>query len=118
MRKIFFLAVILILTVGNSLYAAENKSPGADKVSVYLQDGRELYKQGKYDEAVSVIKRAIDINSTAEAPRYMLAMIYEKQGRNDQAISEWNEFIRLSSNKGLLKSAKIHLERLRRLANE
>ncbi|MFH1239401.1 MAG: tetratricopeptide repeat protein [bacterium] len=121
MRK-FLLNCLLVLIFTGIFFGATmswvNKSQAEETAALYVKQGQELYNQGKYDEAVRSLRKAVEINSEAEAPHYVLAMIYEKKGQNDQAIQEWNEVIRLSSNKGLLKSARIHLERLRRLANE
>lgn len=115
----YLMTVVLILTFAVGLNVAEeNKSQPPEGWGIYLKQGQEFYNKGKYDEAVNSLKKAIAINAKADAPHYVLAMIYEKQGENEQAIAEWTEFMKLSSNKELVKNASVHLERLRNLTNE
>ena len=122
MKKLITKALIafllfFILSAGLSV-AEDNKSSDIDKWKPYFRQADKFYDQGKYNEAVNSLGKAIEADGNAAAPHYMLAMIYEKQGENRKAISEWETFINLSSHKDLVKNARIHLERLRKLTNE
>ncbi len=84
-----------------------------------------IYKE-MYEEAINTLENAIKIDYKSSVPRYILAMVYEKQGANTKAIIQWNEFTRLetksliglSSNSELIKAAKKHIERLKELEQE
>jgi Tfp pilus assembly protein PilF len=116
-KSLITFLMFFILSVGLSV-AEDNRSPDSERWKPYFKEADKFYDQGKYNEAVNSLGKAIAIDGNAAAPHYMLAMIYEKQGKNQQAISEWETFINLSSHKELVQKARIHLERLRRPANE
>ena len=45
----------------------------------HLQKGIDLYKQGKYEEAVGVLKKARDQDPTSSAAAFFLGLAYKQQ---------------------------------------
>jgi tetratricopeptide (TPR) repeat protein len=89
MRCLLFLCALLLLT---SAYAqnfptekraelkAEFKLKVYDKAILHFQKGRNLFEQGKYDEAMKPLKRALQIVPDFPEAHKLLLTAYEKTG--------------------------------------
>lgn len=65
------------------------QAAGPDEVDVLCAMAELKLKLGYYDTAAMLCQRAIEINRLSEAAHLMLAMIYHKEGRIEQAVQEY-----------------------------
>lgn len=59
----------------------------------HFQNGWAFDEKGKFDEAAEEYRKALHINPDYSLARSNLGMIYKKQGKQDDAIREWEEAI-------------------------
>lgn len=62
-----------------------------------LLKARELYKNGKSDEAIKVLKRAKNIDPTSARPYAALAELFKILRKYDEAIEEYKEALKLDT---------------------
>jgi Flp pilus assembly protein TadD len=72
-----------------------------DAVIAYL-NGSTLVRVGRDSGAVAELKRAEALDPWYAAPRILLALIYDAQGKNAEAIAEFRAFIGIASEKNAL----------------
>ena len=65
-----------------------------DVSTLYLY-GRALAETGRCADAIPLLEQAIAINELAKNTRLTLADCYAKQGRKQDAIRQYDEFLRL-----------------------
>jgi tetratricopeptide (TPR) repeat protein len=63
---------------------------------VRLEEGTELYKQGRLDEAIEKYTEAIRVEPTFDFPYYRRGIAYAEQGKKAEAIADFEKFITLS----------------------
>jgi O-antigen ligase/tetratricopeptide (TPR) repeat protein len=99
------------------LLAAEARSKGDLKKSIddLVSIGRELARAGKLGKArVKLVTAIYRSNGSCVDCHRELALVYEKMGRYDSSILEWELFIKLCSDREPVEQAKAHLDELRR----
>jgi len=99
------------------LLVAEARSKGDIKKSVddLVDIGRELARTGKLGKArVKLVTAIYRSNGSCVDCHRELAIVYEKMGRYDSSISEWELFIKLCSDREPVEQAKAHLDELRK----
>lgn len=72
-----------------------------DAVIAYL-NGSTLVRVGRDSGAVAELRRAEALDPWYAAPRILLALIYDAQGKNAEAIAEFRAFIGIASEKNAL----------------
>ena len=78
-------------------------------------EARALLFAGRAALAVAPFNRAVELNPYFAAPHYYLAAIYEGSGYNDEAIAEYEKYLRLAAvSDTLLPSATSRLASLRK----
>ncbi len=73
-----------------------------------------LLDDGKVRDGIDLLVKEVADNPAHEAARILLAEAYEKAGRDDDAISTWQDLSVLSRNKANLRTTRRALSRLRR----
>jgi Flp pilus assembly protein TadD len=73
------------LRVAASLVAAEQKDQ-RDIAAFHLEQGRQLYAQGRDDDAIAELRRTIFLAPYESAAHLLLARIYLRTGRMQDAI--------------------------------
>ena len=70
----------------------------------YLQNGIELYQQGRYEEALDILRAAVEVQPDSLAARYAVAVVlFGGLGRSEEAASVLEKAILRDSS-----SAKVH----------
>ena len=59
--------------------------------------GVELLKQGKIEEAIGALQKAVEVNPKDADVQLNLAYAYDRQGRVDDAIIQYQKAIELNS---------------------
>ena len=91
MKRLVFLFVLLLFTL-----MVTGIITGCDPAGQRLEEGKELYKQGRLDEAIEKYTEAIRIEPTFDAPYYQRGKVYAEQGRKAEAIADFEKFIYLN----------------------
>lgn len=98
------------------LLAAEARSKGDIKKSVddLVSIARDLSHSGKLAKArVKLVTAIYRSNGSCVDCHRELALVYEKMGRYESSISEWELFIKLCPDREPVEQAKAHLDELR-----
>ncbi len=69
---------------------------GADEAVERNNQGVELLKQGKTDEAILPLLKAVELDPKNPDTRLNLAFAYDRQGRIDEAIVQYEKAVELS----------------------
>ena len=86
----------------------ENKS--ADN---YVLMGIAYLEKNDAKNAEENFKKALFLDKKTVSAHYMLAMLYEKEKRNDQSIEKWEKICKYTKNEKLKNLAVKHLEQLK-----
>lgn len=90
------------------------KNEKSIKKDVYFTKGIILQKQKKWLDAVNAFKETIKINKKHIYAHYHSAMIYEKLMKKTMAIKAWNNVLKYAKDKNMKKTAKKHIEVLKK----
>ena len=82
--------------------------------AVPVDQARSLIDAGKAQEAVDLLSKEVTENPAYEAARVLLAEALEKAGKREEALTAWNEILKLSGNEDTLRKARMSVARLRR----
>lgn len=74
-------------------FKAALKFSDAPKDEIYLDLAFELQNCERIDEAISMLKKALDLNTENEAVLYELAYCYDLNGKNSDAVVFFKRFI-------------------------
>ena len=83
--------------VVSSLLGITSAQAGTDEAAERDNQGVELLKLGKIDEAIGPLLKAVELNPKDPDARLNLAYAYERQGRTDEAISQYRKAVELNS---------------------
>lgn len=78
----------------------------------YMLMGLACIDREDYSGAENNFKEALKINKKIVAAHYMLAMIYEREGKFEFAVRKWNRIIQYSKDENLKKLAQKHIRQL------
>ena len=92
MKQVAVTLMFLLLMGVGTLHAESKESKEAMK---FNQEGAELVKQGRMDEAIQAFQNAIAEDSSDPVPRLNLAYAYDQQGKKEQAVAMYQEAIQL-----------------------
>lgn len=87
----FMLFIMAMLAVG--YYAMSQRISGGE-ADVHFQNGFNLAQEGKHDEAISELHRALKKDPNHELARGKLAEEYEAKGNYGDALKEWLRLLR------------------------
>jgi tetratricopeptide (TPR) repeat protein len=79
----------------NELLLAEKETPGDPDV-FYLR-GKAYFSLGKYDDAITALRHAIELRPTDPGPYYQLAKAYQKLGKTELAKEQFDHLKYLES---------------------
>ncbi len=82
--------------VVSSLLGITSARAGTDEAAERDNQGVELLKLGKIDEAIGPLLKAVELNPKDPDARLNLAYAYEHQGRIDEAISQYRKAVELN----------------------
>ncbi len=87
-------------------------SGGDAAYALYANRGILWFQQGKFDEAVADLRRAIRMKPKDYQPYVSLAQVYQKQGRRDEAVAQLDAAVALEPGLAFLYRlrARLHLE--------
>ena len=88
-----FIAVVIAII---SLVAIGRAQAGSDEAVERSNRGAELLKQGKVDEAIGDLLKAVELAPKDPAARLHLAYAYERQGRIEEAITQYQKAVELN----------------------
>ena len=88
-----FISIFIVSSLVN-ITAAQ---AGTDEAAERDNQGVELLKLGKIDEAIGPLLKAVELNPKDPDARLNLAYAYERQGRTDEAISQYQKAVELNS---------------------
>jgi tetratricopeptide (TPR) repeat protein len=92
MRKILFQSLFLVCFLGVLWFIA------APKAAIYLNNrGMDRYNDGKFEEAVKYLKHSLQLNPKSAITHFNLGNAYIEIKREDDAIAEYKNAIRLDS---------------------
>lgn len=83
-KALFYLAVILIVSTGQSIVRANEMSSDAE---ANYKQANQLLDQGKTKEACDILQELVNNNPKNFAYTHDLAVALEELGENDQALS-------------------------------
>lgn len=78
-----------------------------------LTYGLVLIQTKKYDQAKTVLEKAVKINEKSIQALYALAMLYEKLQQKENAIKTWEKLLSLVKDKDLTDLCKKHIQILK-----
>ncbi|OIO72550.1 MAG: hypothetical protein AUJ85_09745 [Elusimicrobia bacterium CG1_02_37_114] len=88
----------------------EKGSKDSDKPEeALLEMGKFYFVNGKYDQAIDELKKAIEINSGNPEIYYNLGLVYESRNQPEEAKKMYKKAIAISPK---YKLAKEHLDKL------
>ena len=82
----------------------------ADK---YILMAIAYIEKEEYSSAEESLNKALSLEPRAVPAYYMLAMLYEKQQKMEQAIQKWENICKYTRNEELKKLAEKHLQQLK-----
>jgi len=86
----------------NPLYASSQKS-----LNAYRNLGNIYYDQGKYDEAIKILKKSIAVSQDYYPAYYLIALCFNKSGKYGYAIEAFTSAIEYDPEfKGSMEKAK------------
>ncbi|HEY3374159.1 MAG TPA: tetratricopeptide repeat protein [Candidatus Aquicultor sp.] len=91
--------VVLVLALGVTAIIVNNNandSISAKEAAAAKAKGLELYRQGKWDSALSELKKAVDGNPNDMTAQFKLAFSYEQKGMLDDAFKRYEEILKLN----------------------
>ena len=100
-QLILFLVLFGMTTLviaGSAIEAHSEEEKGA------YDKGVDLLESGDYRSAIPHLREAIRSNPSYHFAHYWLGNAYEKLGRNDEAIAEYKEALRLDPSNTLAKN--------------
>jgi tetratricopeptide (TPR) repeat protein len=87
----------VMLTAAVAIQApAPPAAPDQDDAKYYFLLGRYLEGEGKVDDAVAALKKAIELEPKSAEPRAELAGLYARQDKNREAIDAAEDALRVS----------------------
>ncbi len=107
MKTFYFLLLITVLfiTFGTTSISANHFSFDQDRlnsitddIEQLLKQADELFKQGKFDEALEVLKKAAELSPQDFRPKAIAGIIYLSQFKLAQAVEEFDKAIALNPN--------------------
>ncbi len=88
-------------------------SPEASRLArVHFKRALERYRKGAYREAIQELDQAIQLDPKSKDLVYNRGLVYEKLGRIDDAISEFEHYLRMEHDPEERERAKAILRRL------
>jgi len=78
--------------------AATEKMDKEIKVKTLVLQGNTAFAGKKYDEALDLYKKAIEIDSTSQDAYYNSAIAYEKKGLIDESIDSYQKLLTINPN--------------------
>jgi tetratricopeptide (TPR) repeat protein len=84
-----------------------------EDAGVRYQYGFVLQLAAKLDDAAVQLAKAIELNSVYALPRYALARVYETQGKNSEALREYEAFVARSNRQDTRRNDAV--DRIKRL---
>ena len=101
----FFLIVITIGFTdatenlqGNEKNPATEKMEKTIKVKTLVMQGNKAYAAKRYDEALNLYKKAIEIDTDSEDAHYNSAIIYERKGMIEESIDSYRKLLTINPN--------------------
>jgi tetratricopeptide (TPR) repeat protein len=85
------LAILLLILPGPRLSAAD-----ADAAYTAATNGIQLYREGKYDEAIQQFDEAIRLNPEDASSYRNRAVAYNKKGDHAQAVASYTEALKIA----------------------
>jgi S1-C subfamily serine protease len=87
---------VLITQIPQSMRSNSEEDQRA-KAQIYLSQGQTLFEQGQYDRAKIIVEQAIDLNLNNPLAWQLLGNCLKKMGRDQEALSAYNQAIKLLS---------------------
>ena len=87
--------LVVVLVTSSIITGCGIFEPPASQLRV--NEGNELYEQGRLDEAIDKYTESIRIEPTSEDPYWRRGLVYCELGQIDRGIEDFNEAIRLDS---------------------
>lgn len=88
---------MVLASVMQSLGIDISKLPVVTReVIVYLNKGEDLYRAGKYDEAIRELDSALVINANLADGYFIRSNAYDAKGNHDQAIKDYNTVLEIN----------------------
>jgi tetratricopeptide (TPR) repeat protein len=66
-----------------------------DEALAYLSKGEDLYREGKYDDAIRELDRALAMNGNLAEGYYFRGNAYDEKGNLDRAIEDYDAALRI-----------------------
>lgn len=101
-------AVLIAFLAGGFWYYRKNVLP-----EEYYQNATQLFKQGKYTEALPLYEKVLKLRPERKGILYQIAFCLEKTGKIDEAIVRYEEHLRIMPNDGraMLRAGWLYTER-------
>ncbi|MDI6758636.1 MAG: tetratricopeptide repeat protein [Candidatus Omnitrophota bacterium] len=95
---IIFLLVLVLYYFPTFILAEENIKNTANSAQDYIKRGILYGKEGQYDQAISELNKAIELNPNNAIAYASRDLAYEMKGDINKAISDYSKAIEISSN--------------------
>jgi tetratricopeptide (TPR) repeat protein len=103
----FFYLVLTIITFSmatDQMQAEVKKEPKMKKGTAgstdWISEGSQAFRAQKYDEALTIYKKAVESNPQSVDAYYNLALTYDKKGMLDESIETYKQVISLKPDHG------------------
>ncbi|MFQ6097008.1 MAG: tetratricopeptide repeat protein [Armatimonadota bacterium] len=104
------LVVSVLTAVG--LAAAVAAQEAVSPAEEHYQEGLKLKKEGKVDQAIGALEKAVAADPEKAGPHWVLGWLYAKKAQKQQAIAEFEKYLKLAPDSPNAPEARKAIERL------
>jgi len=86
--------------------------PAKGTADWHSDQGAELTKQGRYNEAIEEWNKANELNSNLAVAYYKRGYVYKQQGKKAEVIANFEKFITLTARPHWIEMARQQIQEL------
>ncbi len=93
MKLTFWLLIVMVLLLAAG---CATKQTDLNEALAYANRGIAYGKKGQYDQAISDLNKALEINPRLALAYFTRGLSYAAKGQHDQAISDYNKALEIN----------------------
>lgn len=100
--KILFVICVIVVSSPRISYCYDGKRGAVhsevqgESAKKYYELGKKYYSEGKYEEALKALKKALELDPTGYTLYYNIALVYEKMEEYDKAIEYLQKYLEVT----------------------